>query len=577
MSFVLGMLALISGVARAQSLPGLSQQPATVVPQGSPLNRELLPSFPPTAPGFEPETPPPAAEFAPGTSVRINSVAVTGSSVYPPGVLSTFTEGLTGPSVPLSRVEQSRQELLAHYRADGYQLTKVSTVIDRAGDLRFVVVEGYIADVKLEGDIGPAGTQVLRFLDRLLEERPIRFATLERFLLLANDIPGVTVRSVLRPSADDPAALTLIAQVTRKAVDGFLAADNRAFRQTGPEQLLAIGTFNSLSQFGEKTELSILHSFNNTQTFGQAATEFFVGGSGLKVRLYGGQGGTNPSGDLRIVGYDGVTKVFGGQVSYPIIRSRQESLLGIAAFDAIESDIHEDITPGVDRRASFDSLRVFRAGADYTIQDLILGGDRTGVNTATGRLSQGIEGLGASRYGDPQAGRAGEHPSFFKFSGEISRTQLLFHPWTDASVSLFGLVAGQVSNTVLPSAEKFFLGGIRYDRGFYSGEVTGDNALTTDVELQLTAPFTVTVGGEPITVEPQYYIFQDWGETWENQRVDPNKRLLSAGGGVRTQITPFVRVEVEGVARVTREPQSTSGLVKPLKAAAVYWRLITQF
>ena len=158
--------------------------------------------------------------------------------------------------------------MLSRYRAADYLLTTVSAAFDAGGTLRIVVTKGYIAEVKLDGDIGPAGTQVLRFLNRLTEERPIRILTLERFLLLANDVPGVTVKSVLRPSATDAAAATLIAQVSRKAVDGLLTADNRAYCLTGPEQFLAVGSFNSFTQFGERTKLSILHSFNNTQTFG---------------------------------------------------------------------------------------------------------------------------------------------------------------------------------------------------------------------------------------------------------------------------------------------------------------------
>ena len=63
----------------------------------------------------------------------------------------------------------------------------------RSGRLRFVVTEGRIASVKLDGDIGPAGTQVLRFLNRLTEKQPIDSVTLERYLLLAQDVPGVTL------------------------------------------------------------------------------------------------------------------------------------------------------------------------------------------------------------------------------------------------------------------------------------------------------------------------------------------------------------------------------------------------
>jgi len=561
-----------------QGIPPGGAPPALIVPQGSPLDRERPVTPLRTAPGLPVPPPPAAAAFAPGQSARIGSVSVNGASVLPPTETGALTEGLTGPAVPFARVEQARQELLARYRRGGYLLTTVSTVLDARGNLRFNVIEGYIADVKLDGDIGPAGTQVLRFLRRLLDERPIRIATLERYLLLATDVPGVTLRSVLRPSADDPAAVTLVAQVSRKPFDGLLVADNRAFRQSGPEQLLSVGTFNSFTQFGERTELSILHSFNNTQTFGQAATEFFVGGSGVKVRLYGGIGGTNPSDDLRAIGYDGRTRVFGVQGSYPIIRSREQTLLGVLALDAIESDIRTDTGPdGRAARSSFDSLRILRGGFDYAVQDLIFGGDRTGVNNVTVRLSQGLNALGATTIGNTEAGRRGSRTDFFKTTAEISRTQTLFRPFEGATVSLFGLVAGQVSDSVIPPAEKFFLGGLRYNRGFYAGEVTGDNAITTTLELQLNTSFTQVLFGAERTFGAQFYAFHDFGQTWENQNQDANRRLRSFGGGVRTQITPNLALEVEGVSRATRRPQSAQAQVSPLKGEAVYWRVLTRF
>jgi hemolysin activation/secretion protein len=576
---VLAGFPVLSWAQTAPVPPRLPSAPE-LVPQGSPLPYALPPQPPATAPGLALPQLPPAAEVAPGQNVRISSVTVSGATVYDRSVLSQITDGLTGASVPFARVEQARQDLLLRYRRDGYLLTNVSVNYDtRTGAVRLTVVEGYIADVKLQGDIGPAGTQVLRFLDRLLEERPIRISTLERYLLLASDVPGLTVRSVLRPAQDDPAAVTLVATVSRKAYDGTVIADNRAYRLTGPEQLLAVGGLNSFTQFGERTELSILHAFNNTQTFGQAATEFFVGSSGLKVRLYGGAGGANPSDVLRELGYDGRTRVFGAQASYPIIRSREQTLSAVLAFDAIESDISTDTGPNNTAvRASYDSLRVFRTGADYALQDVLLGPSRTGTNFVTFRLSQGVSGLGATQTGDPQAGRTGSRTDFFKFNGEISRSQTLFRPWQDASVSLYGLVGGQISNSVLPPAEKYFLGGIRYNRGFYAGEVTGDNALTASIELRLDTVVQFDLAGQPIPPVPvQFYGFYDWGETWENQSRDPNRRLRSTGAGARAQLTPNITTEIEAVARLTRRPQSASNQVLPLSGNAIYWRLVTRF
>ena len=90
--------------------------------------------------------------------------------------------------------------ILRRYRADGYVFTAVSANIDETGRLRFVVTEGRIVSVRLDGDIGPAGAQVLRLLNWLTEEPVIDTATLERYLLLAQDVPGVTLHAVLEPS-----------------------------------------------------------------------------------------------------------------------------------------------------------------------------------------------------------------------------------------------------------------------------------------------------------------------------------------------------------------------------------------
>ena len=81
----------------------------------------------------------------------------------------------------------------------GFVLSTVSAAVGPAGDLRFNVIEGRIAAVKLDGDIGPAGVQVLRFLRHLTEQQPLDNATLERWLLLAQDVPGVTLHAVLQP------------------------------------------------------------------------------------------------------------------------------------------------------------------------------------------------------------------------------------------------------------------------------------------------------------------------------------------------------------------------------------------
>ncbi len=571
LALALGLAAI--GSARAQgSLPTIPQDR---VPQGNPIPRIAPPAALPVSPGLANQGEP-LQNLAPNTPRRVTSVTVDGSTLLDKAETDAITAGTVGPAVPTSAIEEARLGLLRRYRDGGYPLVTVAASLAADGRLRYTVTEGRIAEVQLDGDIGPAGVKVLEFLGNLVQSGPVKATQLERWLLLAQDVPGVSLQTVLRPSESEPGALVLVARVSRQAFTGFLAIDNRAYRYTGPIQALGVVGYNSATSWGERTEISLLKTiFDNSQIFGQLAFETFIGKSGAKIRLYGGAGDTRPTGELRLVGYDARTIVAGAQVSYPVLYSRQQKLSVLAAFDLIQSDI---FTAGTAAPTSKDQLRVIRLGADYALQDIWLGSARPAVNQAQLRVSRGIEGLGSSHSGQQSSlGRQDSVVEFTKVSLELSRTQVLFSPWQDATVSLLTVVAGQWSPDILPSPEKFYLGGMRYTRGFYAGEVTGDNALAATMELQLNTSYQTSMFGTNWDVGLQFYGFYDWGGTWENKKLDTNHTLRSFGLGLRAALTRNIEVDIEGVNRLTRQTQSSSGAVKPLGEKALYMRLLARF
>jgi hemolysin activation/secretion protein len=563
-----------SPAARAQRPPpGLA--PDESPPPGSPLPR-ILPPAPPGVSNGLPALPQatPSGEV-PNVPVPVRSVVIEGATAYPAARLDALTAGLTGPAVPLAKIEAARIALLNLYRGDGFVLTAVSASLGEGGALRFIISEGRIAEVKLEGDIGPAAVQVLRFLNHIPEVRPIDTATLERWLLLAQDVPGVSVHAVLRPS-DEPGALTLVAQVSRQAVSGIATVDNRGYRYTGPIEALTVLDLNSFTSLGERSEFSFFRTDGDTQNFGQASEDFFVGGSGLRLHVYGGYGKSDPSDYFRAINYEGFTTVFGTSATYPVIRARTETLNIAALFDVVESESRTNSGP-----LGRDSLRIGRLGADYAREDLLFGPDRSAINTAVIRLSQGLPFLGGSSNNSPDPGRLGEDVGFTKATLDLTRTQTLFAPWDGATVALKGRLAGQIASSLLPPAEKFYLGGTDLGRGYYSGEVTGDNAFAYSLELDLNTNLDFTAFGTPIDVGAQFYTFYDHGETYENRKAgippDPNYRISSEGIGTRVSITRYTEFDVEGVIRNARLNAGTPGVVKPLKDDAVYWRVLTRF
>jgi len=563
----------------AWTVTAMAQTPPPSTPPGFPLGSPLpgiVPRIPPgVGPGLPAAPPQPALPPAEaGQSFAIQTVSVDGVTAFPGSAIDPITSGLTGPAVSGDQIETKRRAIVDLYRSNGYVFTTVRAVI-RGTELQFAVIEGYVAEVKLDGDVGPAGTQVLRFLDHLVGLKPLKTRDLERWLLLASDIPGLTVKSTLNPSLGDPGALTLIATVTHKVISLYLSADNRAPTFNGPLQGIAALDIDSLTAFGERTQLSF-YAAPGPNIFGQASEEFFVGGSGLKFRIYAGAGPAFPTGSLKNEGYNTMTRVFGGQFAYPVIRQREQTLNLTLAFDGIETEADTNLGPnGTSLRGSYDSLRILRIGTDYALFDTLLGADHSATNTLWLRLSQGLPILGSGRDGDtttPPA-RLGERVDFTKVNGELTRTQTLFQPFRDATVALRASLDWQVTNVLLPPVEKFYLGGPHFNSGYYYGEVSGDKAVTTSLELQLNTPLPVPMPDKlPITaLQAQFYAFYDWGDAWQNTRLENDVVLQSAGGGVRVSVNANTEIDLEGVYRGNLYPNGNSN--PALSSAAFYWQI----
>jgi hemolysin activation/secretion protein len=177
----------------------------------------------------------------------------------------------------------------------------------------------------------------------------------------------------------------------------------------------------------------------------------------------------------------------------------------------------------------------------------------------------------------PTSARLNEQASFSKIDFETSRTQTLFSPWNGASVAIFGLLTGQWTPDILPPTEQFYLGGARFTRGYYSGQVQGDKALAATGELQLNTNIEMNLFGKSLNIPAQWYVFYDWGETWQNQAIDFATMINSAGGGLRCPVTQNVEVDLEALARFNRFPTGTGNGVSALSEGAFYWRVLSRF
>jgi hemolysin activation/secretion protein len=548
---------------------------------GSPLERvpQLTPGIPTAPPTLAlPEAP--AAAPPPGSEnvfLTPSAVLVEGVTVFPEARIRALSAPLVGTRIAASQVFLLAQQIERLYRDDGYFLTVVFVPQQQVpseqtpGPVRIRVVEGYIGAVTIEGDPGPARARIERILNRITESRPARISEVERQLLLADDIPGISLRTVLRRGAS-PGASDMVVQMERAPVDAVAAIDNRGSRFQGPQQAYGTIGYNTPTRLGDRLEMQFFSTLTREQNFGQAAYIVPLTDSGLKLRIYGGAGHSEPDLALRDIGYEGDIGVGGAQLLYPLIRTRDLNLNLRGNLDYYTSRTSVGrASPNTGKVLQGQSdTRTLRVGMDGDLRDSL-----NGINGANIRFHKGLDVFGPTDPNNPRNDRPGSEPLFFKTTGEISRLQGI---WATElySVNVLGVVAGQYSQDILPASERFYLGGDRLGRGYYNGQVAGDRALAASAELQFNFSMVNDLDRPETLIPIQLYGFYDVGWVRNLSPNDqPSNRIASFGVGARVDFSQFVSGEVEVTQRLERGVDGAE--VRPLPLTELFGRLVVRY
>ncbi|HEU5175877.1 MAG TPA: ShlB/FhaC/HecB family hemolysin secretion/activation protein, partial [Burkholderiales bacterium] len=390
------------------------------------------------------------------------------------------------------------------------------------------VIEGYVANVHVESHQSVRPTLVA-LGERIKASRPLHAVTLERYLLIANDLAGVQLRSVLTPSqATGAADLTLIA--TLKRVEGYVSLDNYGSKYLGPGQLNASVAANRLIG-NDQLRLSGTTTGNDELNYGQIAYSNVLSAEGLRLLLSASQASTRPGFVLEPFEVRGRAETYIVSAGYPLWRTRNGSVLGRAVFDArnTESDVL-----GV--RVIEDRVQALRLGLTWLALDRFDGSGALDIE-----LSQGI---GGTKQDDPLKSRVGADATTHKIVIDYER----FQPFG----SSFGLTLGfaaQWTDEPLLSTEQYALGGRRYGRAYEPAELVGDRAVAFRLE-----PAYLRRGGGWLRLA-QLYGFYDVGQVYddvETPGLKQSRSLASAGFGTRLALAGNIAATLEAAWPLTR-------------------------
>ncbi|WP_312416249.1 ShlB/FhaC/HecB family hemolysin secretion/activation protein, partial [Shinella sp.] len=471
-------------------------------------------------------------------TVRPSGLEVTGGFPALKSQTDAIAARLKDKRVSVVDLFAAARDLEAAYARAGYLLVRVSLPPQTLHDgqpLKLVVTDGYVETIDVSALPSRARERVSAVLAPLLGRHALTQAELERRLLLAGDIPGVALRSTLKPG-QAPGATIIAIDGRYDAVTGQVSVDNSLGKNLG-RYALGVGTdFNNLLGLGEVGYLRLTGypGFNDGLLSGEPRNRQIVAGftlpltiDGLWLGMEGADSRTHPASDLAFTLLDHYQRL-STRLGYSWVRGRSFNTSSIISFDIANETQTIDFF-GSRQTFTEDRTRVLRLTQQA---DAYLPWGATLLGDAT--LSFGLDALGA-RSGTAQLplSRDGAEPDFTKLELSGRYNQSFLEDRMQWSVA----AKAQTSfGDPLVSSEQFSLGGFDWLSGFGSGRLEGDSgaALRSEISFPIALPAFQTPSALGAIASPYLFAAAGIVRLEEPSAIEQGvTRAASYGAGIR--------------------------------------------
>ena len=532
-----GLIATIATLAQE----GAAQERPNV-PNTVPSREQVLPPTP------EPLRPTPSVNVDASRAVRTAPCPLESSSVRV--VLSSvrFTQPDDKPLVPeiaralaevrvpnpgeqpISAVCTVRDTANAALRRKGYIASvQIPPQSITSGELKLIVVTARITEVRVHGDAGHYRDALLARIARLKALDPLNERDAERILLLASDIPGLTVQLSLRPAGTVPGAVIGDLTISRRRFAVLANIQNYGSRELGRFTGYARGEYYGLLTASDVAYVGLSSTAQiREQQVAQVGytTGLFSGGATIGGRL--NYAWSRP--DLGQLDLRSRSLIGGIDLLMPLVRSLDSNLTVGGGGEIIEQRTRVFTEDG-SSPLNLDKLRVLYLRSFGSVRARRSDG-REVVSLAGGvEVRKGLGILGATPRGETSTA-SGYTPSRFNADPQALVVRANVDGVVHAGpVSAATDVKAQWSNHALLNFEEFAIGNLTSGRGYDPGSNSGDRAVGLANELRFDVGLIRTL---PI----QLFGFGDivWLWNLDQNTTERYRRLRSAGGGARVTL-----------------------------------------
>ena len=474
------------------------------------------------------------------TKINLQTVQIEGGTLYPLNEIAEIYKPLIGRQATLAELIEATRNITRRYQQDGYLLSYAFLPQQNFNDgvARVVLVEGYVRDIQIQGDVGRVKALLDKLAAKIQAERPLTRKTFERYTTLMTRIPGVTIQAQVPPPGTTDGATTLVAQASRKPFTSTLSTteDNR----NGTQALLGVSS-NSQTAMGEQLTLSgLFPPGDDHEHYYRLDYNQFINDEGAQLALsasrYRADPGTNVVLDngLQLKPHRENDRYSIG-FTLPLIAASNELLTAGSRLYAVNDKTRYNVVGfplSVEERTD---IRALAFESDWRKADA------RQLRILSGGVYQGVDSMGA------KTNNNAIDLDFFRLRLSGVQSDKFLDNWQGVlSAALYW------SDDSLPDSERAVFGGQNFGRGYPDDQASGDKGWGVAYEVN----YSFNRDGNWVRIL-QPYVVLDRSRSWFNELPVRANNLSSAAIGLRFGDARYYNIALEAAKAMSDEALDT--------------------
>ena len=467
-----------------------------------------------------------------GTKLTIRKLQIEGGTIYPLKELGEAYQSLLGHEITLSQLIEATRSITQRYQTDGYLLSYAFLPPQNfdQGLVRVVLVEGYIRDYHVDGDVGRVKGFIDELVDKLKAERPLTRKTFDRYATLMGRLPGVTLQAQVPPPGTTDGASTMQITASRKPFTTSMSLTEGSRDST--QALFGVSSNSQTAMAEQLTVSGLFPPGNDKEHYYRVDYSQYLNAEGTQLSLYGARYRSDPG--TNIATSDGFelkphreNDRFSIGVTHPLIAAPSQWLSVGTRFYGVDDKTDYEVVGYPLSISEETNVRALAFEGDWRKSDA------KQLRIVSAGLYQGINGLGAKS----ETSLTSNHYDldFFRLRLSGVQSDTFFDNWQGvASAALYW------SDDSLADSERVVFGGQNFGRGYPDDQASGDKGWGVAYEVN----YSFNRDGEWVKLL-QPYVVLDRAKTWFNELPLKGSDMSSAAMGLRFGDKRYYNIALE--------------------------------